>query len=100
MVSASRCRVRIADGEVLNVLFFSVLVDFEVVPRELGDEPALSVADGDADLNEVHARLEDWHLLVAFRRRRRRHGGHKGDKGHQAETDLRGSHRALPLCPL
>src|SRR5206468_7025177 len=72
-------RVRIADGEVLNGLLFSVLVDFEVVLRELADELAASVVDGDADVNEVHGASEYRHLL-------RRHEGHGGSKGHRGDT--------------
>jgi hypothetical protein len=82
-------RVRIADGEVLNGLLFSILVDFEVVLRELGDESALSVADGDTDLDEVHGAPKD-RLLQSCAAR---HQGHKGDKGHKGKVRVP-SHRS------
>jgi hypothetical protein len=82
-------------AKALNGLLLSVFEDFEVVLRELGDEPALSVADGDADVNEVHGAPE-------YRDLSRRHQGHEGNKGHKGHNrhSEYAARRPPPLCPL
>ena len=69
----------IAGGEVADRLLPAVFDDLEVVGREIGDELALPVGDGDAEVDEVDAGPEDRHLLrrPTHRRTRQAHEGRR-----------------------
>jgi hypothetical protein len=79
-------------GEDLDLLGPAVLPDDEVPEREVGDEPALPVAHGEGDVDEVEPGVEDGGRLG---RGRRRGEGQKGEAtGHESRHALTsGGHR-------
>src|SRR5207244_8813452 len=82
---------RAAGGEVTNRLLLPVLVDLEVVAREIDDEAAFLVADCHPEVDEVDPALEHRDLLRGACGTR-----HEGHKGHEDQNQ-----KALcPQCPL